>query len=114
MTHSNPADISVTTGPRLKAAMGLALIADILQMAIFPLFIEGAASPAEDALDLGMAAVLTWLLGWHWEFLPSFAGKLLPGVDLVPMWSLAVGNVYRKARRQAGPDLENLKSANPR
>jgi hypothetical protein len=50
-----------------------------------------------------MAAVFYFLLGWHWEFLPSFAGKLIPGVDLVPLWTLAVANVYRKSRRDAAP-----------
>ena len=35
-------------------------------------------------------------LGWHWEFLPSSIAKLVPGVDLVPFWTLAVANVYRK------------------
>jgi hypothetical protein len=41
-----------------------------------------------------------YLLGWHWEFLPSFAAKLIPGVDLVPLWTLAVANVYRKSWAQ--------------
>jgi hypothetical protein len=52
-----------------------------------------------DAVDIVMAASLYLLLGWHWEFLPSFLGKLVPGVDLVPLWSLAVANVYRKSKR---------------
>jgi hypothetical protein len=39
------------------------------------------------------------LLGWHWEFLPSFLAKLVPGVDLVPFWTIAVVNVYRKAKK---------------
>jgi len=78
--------------------MVLAIAADITQMIGFPLFLEGAASPADDILDLCMAALLSLLLGWHWEFLPSFAGKLVPGVDLAPLWTLAVANVYRKTR----------------
>jgi hypothetical protein len=41
------------------------------------------------------------LLGWQWEFLPSFLGKFVPGVDLVPFWTLAVANDYRKSRRIA-------------
>jgi hypothetical protein len=45
--------------------------------------------------------LLTYLLGWHWEFLPSFAAKLVPGVDLVPLLTLAVINVYRKQKRIA-------------
>jgi hypothetical protein len=79
--------------------MALAVIADVVQMAVFPLFVEGAASPADDVLDLAVAGVLTYLLGWHWEFAPSFLGKLVPGVDLVPLWTLAVANVYRKTRQ---------------
>jgi hypothetical protein len=94
--------ITISKRSRLRAAMALAVIADALQIVILPLFVEGAASPADDMLDLGIGAVLTYLLGWHWEFLPSFAAKLVPGVDLVPFWTLAVGNVYRKSRQMPG------------
>ncbi len=76
--------------------MILAIAADALQMFVFPLFAEGALSPADDVLDLAVAAVLIHLLGWHWEFLPTFFAELMPGVDLVPFWTLAVANVYRK------------------
>jgi len=61
-----------------------------------PLFAEGTLSPADDVLDIGVAAVLVRLLGWQWELLPAFAAELVPGVDLVPFWTLAVINVYRK------------------
>jgi len=81
--------------------MALAIIADALQVVVFPLFIEGAAFPPDDILDFGMGAVLVYLLGWHWEFLPSFFAKLVPGVDLVPFWTMAVANVYRKSKRIA-------------
>jgi hypothetical protein len=81
--------------------MVLAMLADALQLVVFPLFVEGALSPAEDVLDFGVAAIMIQLLGWHWEFLPSFLGKLVPGVDLVPFWTIAVINVYRKSKRIA-------------
>ena len=84
----------------MRVALLLAIVADLAQMIVFPLFIQGAASPADDLLDLGLAGLFSYLLGWHWEFLPSFLGKLVPGVDLVPLWTLAVANVYRKSRRQ--------------
>jgi hypothetical protein len=84
---------------RFQAAMILAVAADALQIAVFPVFAEGLYSPAEDLLDFGVAAVLTYLLGWHWEFLPSFFAELVPGVDLVPFWTLAVANVYRKWKK---------------
>jgi hypothetical protein len=81
---------------RFRAALVLALLADALQIVVFPAFGEGALSPADAVLDFGVAAVLVKLIGWHWEFLPSFAAELVPGVDLVPFWTLAVANVYRK------------------
>ena len=85
---------------RFQTAMVLAMAADALQIFVFPSFVEGAISPAEDILDLAVAAVLVRLLGWHWEFLPAFAAELVPGVDLVPFWTLAVANVYRKWRHE--------------
>ena len=93
--------ITISPGPRFRTAMILAVIADALQIIVFPAFVEGAVSPADDILDLGIGAVMINLLGWHWEFLPSFLGKLVPGVDLVPLWTLAVANVYRKSKRMA-------------
>jgi hypothetical protein len=81
--------------------MIIAIVADALQIILLPLFVEGVESPADDILDLGVGAALVYLLGWHWEFLPSFLAKLVPGVDLVPFWTMAVANVYRKSTRIA-------------
>ena len=96
--------ITISPGLRFRAAMVLAIIADALQIVVFPLFVEGALSPADDILDFGIAAALVHLLGLlgrNWEFLPSFLAKLVPGVDLVPFWTVAVANVYRKSKRIA-------------
>jgi hypothetical protein len=93
--------LTFSPGAGFRAAMMLAVAADALQIIILPLFVEGAMSPADDLLDLGIGAVMVNLLGWHWEFLPTFAAKLVPGVDLVPFWTLAVANVYRKAKNAA-------------
>ena len=95
----NQAILSISPVSRFRAAMALAIIADALQVIVFPLFIQGGASPADDVLDFGVGVVLTQLLGWHWEFLPSFFAKLVPGVDLVPFWTMAVANVYRKTKQ---------------
>jgi hypothetical protein len=106
--------ISISPSGRLRVAMILAIFADALQLVIFPLFVEGAASPADDILDFGIAALMAYLLGWHWEFLPSFLAKLVPGVDLVPMWTLAVANVYRKSKQQGGPiTIEGIREDRP-
>src|ERR1700685_887789 len=93
--------ISISAGPRFRTAMIIAVIADALQIIVFPSFVEGALSPVDDVLDFGVAALLINLLGWHWEFLPSFLGKLVPGMDLVPLWTIAVAHVYRKSKRIA-------------
>ena len=81
---------------RFRAAMLLAMAADAVQIVLFPLFGEGALSPLDDVLDLIVAVALVRLIGWHWEFAPSLIAELVPGVDLVPFWTLAVANVYRK------------------
>ena len=91
-------DDSFLNSPRssFRAAMVLAMVADAVQIVGFPLFAEGALSPLDDILDVVVAVALLRLIGWHWEFLPSFVAELVPGVDLVPFWTLAVANVYRK------------------
>ena len=96
-------DTSMESGSRwrFQTAMVLAVAADAAQIFVMPLFAEGALSPADDLLDLGVAAILVRLLGWHWEFLPAFMGELVPGVDLVPFWTFAVMNVYRKWKQAA-------------
>jgi hypothetical protein len=87
-----------STRTRFQVAMILAIVADALQIVLLPLFVEGAESPADDILDLGIGFAMVRLLGWHWEFLPSLLAKLVPGVDLVPFWTLSVANVYRKSK----------------
>lgn len=100
--------VSTSDRWRFQTAMVLAVAADALQIVVTPLFAEGALSPADDLLDLGIAAVLVRLVGWHWEFLPAFAGELVPGVDLVPFWTLAVANVYRKWKQNVvSPQTHN-------
>jgi hypothetical protein len=99
--------ITISPGSRFRTAMMLAVIADALQIIVFPLFVEGALSPADDVLDFGVGAMMIHLLGWHWEFLPSFFAKLVPGVDLVPCWTLAVANVYRKSKLIVVTDEES-------
>ena len=83
---------------RFSAALLVAVTADVLQWIGFPLFVEGALSPLDDILDVVVAVALSGLVGWHWEFMPSLFGKLVPGVDLVPLWTLAVAAAYRKSK----------------
>ena len=87
------------TTPR-KTALLIAVLADAIQIAVFPAFIEGALSPLDDLLDIVVAALLTRLLGWHWVFLPSFVAELIPGFNLVPSWTFAVLYVTREIPKE--------------
>ena len=91
--------------PEQRLAWAVAIGADALQILAFPLFAEGGASPADSALDLLVALILTRLLGWHWAFLPSLAAELIPGVDLFPTWTAAVWFVTRQQVRSAEPEI---------
>ena len=105
--------IPVRTRWQFQTAMILAMSADALQLFVMPLFAEGALSPADDVLDVAVAAILVRLLGWHWEFLPAFAAELIPGVDLVPSWTFAVLNVYRKWKASFSPESDKVHPALP-
>lgn len=89
--------------PEVRMAWAVALAADALQIAAFPLFAEGAISPADSVLDIAVAAILVRLLGWHWAFLPSLLGELMPGLDLFPTWTAAVWYVTRDSQALTEP-----------
>jgi hypothetical protein len=104
--------VIILTKPRFLAAMIFAIIADALQIVFLPLFLDGAKSPVEIIFVCGVGVVLVYLLDWQWEFLPSFLAKLLPGIDLVPFWTMAVGGVYWRSKRI--PVTANEGSEEPR
>ena len=80
---------STFSASRIWLARSLAVIADIVQIAVAPASVEGVFSPIADGIDLAMAVLLTVLLGWHISFIPSFIVKLLPVADLAPTWTIA-------------------------
>ena len=88
--------------PEYRLAWAVAIAADALQIGAFPIFAEGAVSPADSFLDMIVAFVMVRLIGWHWAFLPSFAAKLIPGADLFPTWTTAVWFVTRHNKVQEG------------
>ncbi len=75
---------------RIATARAIAICADLLQIGLFPLFSPGLISPLDDALDVVVCLALTFLVGWHFSFLPSFLIKVLPMFDLAPTWTIAV------------------------
>ncbi|HZU29793.1 MAG TPA: hypothetical protein VFB79_01685 [Candidatus Angelobacter sp.] len=94
--------LKLVKSPEHRKAWFVAIIADAIQLVGLPLFVEGAISPADDALDVATALILSRILGWHWAFLPSMAAKLVPGLDLFPTWTAAVFFVTRKEIHDGG------------
>ena len=68
-------------------AIGIAVVSDALQVALFPLAIEGALSPGELALDVVTALAMMLVLGFQWRLLAVFGIELIPGVALFPSWT---------------------------
>ena len=108
------------TRHRIWVARGLAVLADVIQIGLAPLFIEGGFSIFDATLDVMMAGVLTSLVGWHWAFLPAFVAELVPGFDLVPSWTLAVFLATRDRAAPASPpghgrviDVEPVRPGRP-
>jgi len=99
---------------RVRLARTIALAADFFQVIAFPLFFPGGLSPLVDALDIGVAIVMTMLLGWHWAFLPTMFAELLPILDLFPTWTMAVFYVTRgQAREPEEPQAPRIKDITP-
>jgi hypothetical protein len=85
------------TPGRVKAARGIAVLADAIQIGLLPLFLEGFLSPVNAALDVAVAIGLFALVGWHWAFLPGFVAEMVPVLGLVPTWTAAVLIATRNA-----------------
>jgi len=88
--------LKTVRSPEHRLAWLVAIAADAIQIGALPLFAAGGLSPADALLDLGVAAILIRLLGWHWAFLPTLLAELLPGFDLFPTWTAAVFYVTRQ------------------
>jgi hypothetical protein len=98
------------TPGRLRAAFALAMIADLVQIGLWPVFFEGAFSWLNDALDVLVAAAMILLVGWHWAFLPSLLAEVIPTFNLFPTWTAAIAYVARFGGRDA-PGIVSTEAA---
>jgi hypothetical protein len=78
------------TRKQKKLAMAIAIVADLVQIAGFPVFFEGAISPFDDVLDVLVAIVLLIICGPRWQFALAFVLELVPGLALFPTWTTFV------------------------
>jgi hypothetical protein len=81
------------TPARKRAAIAVAALADVTQVALLPLFVEGALSPWEIAIDLATALAILLIAGFHWRLAIALVTELVPGVDLFPTWTALVASL---------------------
>ena len=75
------------TRKQKAAALVVAVIVDIIQVSLWPFFFEGAASPAQDVLDVITTIILVAICGFRWQLALAFIVELIPGLDLFPTWA---------------------------
>jgi hypothetical protein len=77
------------TRPRMILALAIAVAADGLQFLLGPLgwlFVD----PAIDCVTM---VLLSRVIGFHILLLPTFAVKLVPGIDELPTWTACTAAV---------------------
>lgn len=88
---------------RVRAARAVGILTDLIQAGGWLLFPPGLSWFFDDVMDVLAAAVLFFLVGWHWTFLPSFLTKFIPLADVVPTWTAAVFIATWKKSKPAAP-----------
>lgn len=80
----------------LIAAYAIAICADLIQISLVPLLSFD--FPLDGFIDVAVCVILSWLIGFHVAFLPSFFIKLIPLVEIAPTWTIAVLIASRRLR----------------
>jgi hypothetical protein len=101
--HSGLKDHAVSPR-RKKIALGIAGLADLIQLGFFPAFAEGVLSIPDDVLDVLVVIALFITLGFKWRILAAFVVELVPGVALFPSWTAVVLSVPTIQEPKALPD----------
>jgi hypothetical protein len=76
-----------------RNALIVASVADLIQLALAPLFVEGALSPFDFALDVVTAIALMQMLGWRWRTALALGLELVPGLAVFPTWTAMVATL---------------------
>jgi hypothetical protein len=70
--------------PRLRSALVIAVVSDILGFAVVLL------PPVQWALDAVTAVLLLVVLGFRWQLLAALTIEVIPFLELFPAWTLVV------------------------
>ena len=96
---------------RRAVALTVAVLADAVQIVLWPAFAGGAASPFDDALDAAVALVLLGTLGFSGRLALALAMELVPGADLFPTWSAVVLSIPVTHEEEAAPSPEPARAS---
>jgi hypothetical protein len=100
-------DLKTVRSPEHRLAWLVAIAADANQIGALPLFAAGGLSPAGALLDLGVAAILIRLLGWHRRVETKSHRYLQDGFRPTNRWASRVffqTMRWSASRRQLGLD----------
>lgn len=87
------------TRRRIWLACAVAVIADMIQVALGPVGWAG----VDEALDVVVMLLLTAIIGFHPLFLPTFVAEFIPIVDELPTWTACTLVVIGLRRRKSAP-----------
>ena len=76
----------ILTRTKIISALAAAVVADGLQLLLGP---AGWAF-GDQIIDVIVMVLMSWLIGFHWLFLPSFILELFPVADEFPTWTACV------------------------
>jgi hypothetical protein len=92
------------TRKRILIAYAVAIIADLIEFPISALELTVVGAPVamflSFILDVFVFGIMTFLLGFHWLFLPSFLVEVVPGLDMLPTWVGCVFFVVRQRKKE--------------
>ena len=86
----------VITRPRMILALGIAVVADGLQLCFG--FVGWAF--IDQIIDGVAMILLSWVIGFHVLFLPTFVVELIPLVEDLPTWTACTAAVIALRRRE--------------
>jgi len=94
---------------RIVIALTTAVIVDGLQFLLGPF----AWAFVDQGMDVMAMGLTSWMIGFHWLLLPTFALELFPVLDALPTWTacvIAVIAIRKRAERSALPPIPSSES----
>ena len=93
--------VPTLTRLRIVLALAIAVVADGMQLLLGPI----GWTFADQAIDVVVMGLVSWLIGFHWLLLPTFVLELVPVLEDLPTWTACVIAVIVIRRREQSPRL---------